>query len=179
MTEPVHVGAVLTNRAAARSAETELEITRCWDALAALLETGVVSEARFAILVAREPDDDAHPLVRAFFAAELRRALARPGDIGVDYDVFATYRCPDCYDRGWVYDLDDGTAVTAAKPCRRCNHRQYERWLAHWSDPKHTCSECDGSTRGRRRGLGAGPSAAEEREDQRAENREADLDELI
>lgn len=161
MTDPKPVGELLR----ARSEENERSIVECWQRIADLVEQGTVSEPQLRYVYTLEPDEDAHPLVRAVWARQLRWWVQKPQEIGVDIEAF-TFRCK-CEDTGWLYVGD-----RMVRPCERCEPGLYRRWQEHWSIPGHSCPECDG--RPRRRGRSASP-----REDDREAEEQAEDAELV
>lgn len=145
---------------------TEHAITECWNALAALVETGRISEAQLRHLVRNEPPEDVVPIVRHWWLITLRRALASPGSIGFDPDAL-TYRCR-CLDTGWITVSEEGRGTV--HPCPECEPTAWRMWSACFRlGPSHRCERC---TPGKR----APRTPEEAREDDRAgiENRTLD-----
>ena len=58
------------------------------------------------------------------------------------------YRCPECFDCGWVVAHDDDEAPTM-KPCRHCRPVVYGRWQDGHYVPGHSCDECNAIRAGR------------------------------
>ena len=126
----------------ARSVKIEASISEAWDTLADLVDEGRLSDAQFRHLTRLDNDiPKGPPLVRAWWAATLRRAILHPANVGVS---IAKYACPECLDVGSI------ERPTGEHPCRRCNPGPHALWRDHWRlGYKHTCADCSPRRRAR------------------------------
>jgi hypothetical protein len=54
-----------------------------------------------------------------------------------------TYRCPECFDRGYAEVTDPESGLPAiALPCRHCRPIGYRRWSEGHYQLDHHCPEC-------------------------------------
>lgn len=55
----------------------------------------------------------------------------------------ALYRCPECFDCGWVETINPESGLPpAAHPCRHCRVIAYRRWHEGHYAMDHHCPEC-------------------------------------
>jgi hypothetical protein len=157
-----------------RRPRLQTEIAALWDRIADLGDR--ISEEQLAFLMRSEPDDDAPALTLSIWRMTLARAVAEPGNIGVNWDALNPTAICRCDGGGLVYDST--TKHPGWRPCERCHERQYRWWNDHHRDPQHSCSDCTGGRRRRESPTAEREDRDEDREQIRTQREQDELDGL-